>query len=657
MDTGSASPPNPNNTGGSSGSKEKTKTEAKLDNKKRCCKNAKKNWRIILVIFIFVASAILAPLSYFCWKQAIIFLSSLLWLSWSITEYIRFRCERAAYRFDIFDKTAFVFWLIGTIIALLTSVERPPTFTERLNALFFGVVDFNKYELFDDDAKKIKGGDKTLNIIFGLDNSQEGLGKGSSGRMNLLDLKTKQEKYNKYIERINRSFRNNKLPQSISKLNKESNQPISWGDLLQVRLCYDLLQLHEMYDSTAKFTVLTIGDGTKQIYPLSYQNKFAELKQDHVEKAIIEILKLTNHEWHSDINDFYDTAWNRINNDTINPHIVYAYSDFFHDPKYKNNDGNADERLKLSNRRIVHIYINDDHTDSEERRARTPNTLDAKIDPDYERVYPLSLIENDSIFPHLVSVTENRTWFYDLKDNEKSKFLITIRDFTQKAHIRKKFPQTSGASFIANEHFLNDAKAKPIEQKYIQLTYRGERHAPLKGIVEFEIHHDNICYIIPFYLYPLPKYNPPLLMLFAILTGVLVSIAGTFKRKNEKIVILSLEIGNVYKNGRIETDYGDKINSRNTLYLSPKIEYERVPEKYQDITLYMKLYREGVLQRNESTSPDGYTYEDQFTGSKSKSSRLGGWGNNIKGNWPHGNYKYEIWYDSKCIGSKEFFIY
>jgi len=36
---------------------------------------------------------------------------------------------------------------------------------------------------------------------------------------------------------------------------------------------------------------------------------------------------------------------------------------------------------------------------------------------------------------------------------------------------------------------------------------------------------------------------------------------------------------------------------------------------------------------------------------------MSGWGNEQKGNWKAGNYRYEIWYNKVCLKSVEFKIY
>jgi hypothetical protein len=122
------------------------------------------------------------------------------------------------------------------------------------------------------------------------------------------------------------------------------------------------------------------------------------------------------------------------------------------------------------------------------------------------------------------------------------------------------------------------------------------------------------------------------------------------------IVIKSLKIGNISKDNSIETDYGKTLYGSSTMYLSPQIEYIGLAIN-QSITLSIKLYKNGELNRNESISPTGYTFESSINVSESGKSVLGGWGSDTKGNWSSGNYRYEIWYGSSCLKAVDFYIY
>jgi len=121
------------------------------------------------------------------------------------------------------------------------------------------------------------------------------------------------------------------------------------------------------------------------------------------------------------------------------------------------------------------------------------------------------------------------------------------------------------------------------------------------------------------------------------------------------IIIQSLKVGNITKNGTTETLFGEKLFSSTSMYLSPQIEY--IGLKTDTITLYMKLYRNEVLQRNSESSPKGYTYSVNIPISDENTTIIGGWGSDSKGTWSVGKYRYEIWHNNVCLKIIEFKLY
>ncbi|MBR1769401.1 MAG: zinc ribbon domain-containing protein [Bacteroidales bacterium] len=125
------------------------------------------------------------------------------------------------------------------------------------------------------------------------------------------------------------------------------------------------------------------------------------------------------------------------------------------------------------------------------------------------------------------------------------------------------------------------------------------------------------------------------------------------------IIITDIEIANVYRDGEVETDYGERIYSYRTMLLKPRIEYTGFVHK-EDLKFYVKLITpDGRLSHNDDTSPKGYTYSDErsvYEGDR-RQTVLAGWGNSTKGNWEEGEYTIEIWYNDVCLKSKKFTIY
>lgn len=125
-------------------------------------------------------------------------------------------------------------------------------------------------------------------------------------------------------------------------------------------------------------------------------------------------------------------------------------------------------------------------------------------------------------------------------------------------------------------------------------------------------------------------------------------------------VITNIEIANTDKGGAIETNYGYRIYSSNTMYLTPKIKYIGLSSGNRN--LRVKLYdSSGNLSKGtfkNKPSPDDCTYSEYFYLSKGKNDcTLVGWGNENKGNWKKGKYRFEIWSDGLCLGIKRFEVY
>ena len=119
-------------------------------------------------------------------------------------------------------------------------------------------------------------------------------------------------------------------------------------------------------------------------------------------------------------------------------------------------------------------------------------------------------------------------------------------------------------------------------------------------------------------------------------------------------VSLSFAFGKA--DGSIIIDYGERLNSSKSQYIMPKAKVNVV--RVGDWKVQCKLYCRGTLQTGNG-SPDGYTYDSVLytynTGLYEQN--IGGWGNSTPGNWPAGNYKFEIWYEDKKVGEDWFTLY
>lgn len=104
-------------------------------------------------------------------------------------------------------------------------------------------------------------------------------------------------------------------------------------------------------------------------------------------------------------------------------------------------------------------------------------------------------------------------------------------------------------------------------------------------------------------------------------------------------------------------EYGDRINSSSTTYISAKLEVYSLIDG--DEVFYVKFYTPSGLSTNDETSPEGYSYKEEATLTKHQSQTIYivGWGGDKKGHWRSGTYRIEIWHRGKCLCDKKFTIY
>ena len=123
------------------------------------------------------------------------------------------------------------------------------------------------------------------------------------------------------------------------------------------------------------------------------------------------------------------------------------------------------------------------------------------------------------------------------------------------------------------------------------------------------------------------------------------------------IKIINIEIGNSYKDNRMETDYGGRIKSENTMYLEPRITYTGI-NTGRTITLKIKWYTPNGDLSTGKKSPPGFSQQESlYVYSGSNTEILRGWGSETKGHWRKGTYRIEIWYENVCLRAKTFTIY
>lgn len=122
------------------------------------------------------------------------------------------------------------------------------------------------------------------------------------------------------------------------------------------------------------------------------------------------------------------------------------------------------------------------------------------------------------------------------------------------------------------------------------------------------------------------------------------------------LVINRIEMGNVYYDGTIETNFGNSIYSSNTMYLKPKIYYTGL--NAGSITLDVKLINPNGVLSTGKISAGGYSYSCSVNVSQGVSSvLLTSWGGEKKGHWSSGTYRLEVWCRGVCLKTHTFKIY
>lgn len=136
---------------------------------------------------------------------------------------------------------------------------------------------------------------------------------------------------------------------------------------------------------------------------------------------------------------------------------------------------------------------------------------------------------------------------------------------------------------------------------------------------------------------------------------------GTFSSSQSiseiPFIITKMEIANVDYEGNIIQDYGSTIYDFKSKYLKPRITIKPI-KTFGNYTVYVKLYKDNILQRNTISSPADctFSYDVVVNGNLNQVIPLSGWGSNNAGQWSIGTYRYEVWYNDYCLGSKKFKI-
>jgi len=118
--------------------------------------------------------------------------------------------------------------------------------------------------------------------------------------------------------------------------------------------------------------------------------------------------------------------------------------------------------------------------------------------------------------------------------------------------------------------------------------------------------------------------------------------------------IISLRVGNTDSNNNWLTNAGNALYSSQMRYLKPVITYNSTITG--SVTFFVKIIQpNGVIFRNSSVSPSGYSYSHtvQITRGNNQTLNLSGWGNSTSSSYHAGEWTIEVWYDNKRLRSEK----
>lgn len=131
---------------------------------------------------------------------------------------------------------------------------------------------------------------------------------------------------------------------------------------------------------------------------------------------------------------------------------------------------------------------------------------------------------------------------------------------------------------------------------------------------------------------------------------------GDSNVRKSPISISNVDIGITDENNKIVTQYGNKLYSSLTKYLSPRIMASAETAGTYDI--YCKIYTPSGNLSTGSTSPSGYSWKYSLQMHQGNGTYvLSGWGSDKYGHWSSGNYVMEFYYDGILLVTKKFTIY
>ena len=464
----------------------------------------------ITLLILLVLSSILAGIFWFC-QNVMCFLILVSIISFIIGGLIKLFVT-GVNKLDANNILMIVLAFIGLFLSCIIPIAEP-SIKEQFDRLYFPKDSIN---ISNDIIKPITSNSIQHKLIFAFDNSKEGFN-------NIVSDNYLKEEYNKYREEI-MDFCG---ILSTELLPSTNTTRLTYGKLMKARLAFDLIQ---MKDSSAEFIIMKIGDPK-----FSYdKNQFLFANDKFIKEEIKRLLNTDNQEEWTDFESFLDKLEIKIKDNakkrenTLSDYAVYVYSDFYHDIYGEE----TDEQINILKQRlksdlfttVVHICFIDGHL--EHKNTGGKYLLDHIPTSWYERHFFINKINVNEIIPTRLAKTSKIFWFYS-KNNEvdidiEYKLLFNHNDY-------KICLLDSINGYSINEKSMKHNVWESFNfNKSIILRYKG--NVPKEGcIVNFEISHNKIHYLLPFQFYQEWDYgNIPLII--AILFGFILGIWGIKKK-------------------------------------------------------------------------------------------------------------------------------
>ena len=403
------------------------------------------------------------------------------------------------------------FALGGLLVSVFSWPFKEPLIKEQLSRLYYpkDSININK-----EIINPLISNAEPPKLIFAFDNSGEGL-------EDYFDDRKLIEEYEKYCLRILEFFSSELTSGIISNESKK----YTYSNYLKARLCFDLIQ---KLGQKGEFRITKIGDPTNPT--LEDKANFLLFNESNIQSEIIRLYKIKGNEKHTDFGKLKAIAQDYFSekNTALSKYALYIYSDFHHDIEGVESKDDID-RIKTDKINFYKNIVLNCFIDNHQRKRRGgEKILDSLPNSNYEKHFPLDIVDIETKVPVRIVETENQFWFYkrDFKKNIETEMrLLFNREENSICLVDNKIEGLS----INGEALKNGIFKHFNYDTLISLIYKGK---DIPKEATFEIVHNNIHYFVRFLFFE--EWNRVwkiLLPIIAFLIGIIIGIWGIFDKQ------------------------------------------------------------------------------------------------------------------------------